>query len=116
MIFSSAEFLFKLDDGSRLVDDSRAKVFRTFVAKALFASKISQPDIHTAVAFLTTRVRGPNGDDWKKLLRLMQYMRNTTEMPLTLPADGTNIVKWWVDRSYAVHPDMLSQTGGKMLL
>ena len=37
-------------------------------------------------------------------------------MPLTLPADGTNIVKWWVDGSYAVHPDMRSQTGGTMSL
>ena len=56
----AAEFLFKVDDESRLIDDSRAKVFNTFIAKALFTTKRSQPDIHTAVAFLTTRVRGPN--------------------------------------------------------
>ena len=46
----------------------------------------------------------------------MQYLRNTTEMPLTLRADGTNIVKWWIDGSYAVHPDMFSQTDGTMSL
>ena len=96
----------------RLVDDSITKVFHTFVAKALFATKISRPDIHTAVAFLTTRVRGPNEDNWRKLLRLMQYLINTTDMPLTLRADGTNIVKWWVDGYYAVHLEMRSQTGG----
>ena len=77
-----------------LVDDSRAKLFHTFVVKALLSTKRSQPDIHTAVAFLTTRVWGPNEDDWKKLLRLMEYLRNTTDMPLTLCADVTNIVKW----------------------
>ena len=92
------------------------KVCNTFVVKALFATKISGPDIHTAVAFLTTPVQGPNKDDWKKLLRLMQYLRNTTDMPLTLRADGTNIFKWWVDGSYTVHPDMSSQTGGTMSL
>ena len=99
-----------------LVNNSRAKVFHTVVAKALFATKRSRPNRHNALDFLTTRVRVPNEDDWKKLLRLMQYMRNATNMPLTLRADVTNIVKWWVDRSYAVHPDMRSQTGGTMSL
>ena len=100
----------------RLLEDSRSNVFHTSVAKALFATKISRPDIHTVVAFLTTRVKGPNKDDWEKNLRLVQYLRNTTKMPLTLRADGTNIVKWWVDGSYDVHPDMRSQTGGTMSL
>ena len=89
-------------------------MFHTFVSKALFATKRSRPDIHTTVALLTTCVQGPNEDDWRKLLRLMQYLRNTTDMPLTLRADGTNIVKWWVDGSSSVHPDMRSQTCGTM--
>ena len=38
----AAEFIFKVNDESRMVDDSRAKVFHTFVAKALFATKISR--------------------------------------------------------------------------
>ena len=33
-----------------------------------------------------------------------------------LRADGTNIVKLWVDGSYTMHPDMRSQTGGTMSL
>ena len=37
-------------------------------------------------------------------------------MPLTLRADSTNIFKWLVDGSYAVHPDMHIQTGGTMSL
>ena len=64
----AAEFLFKVDNKSRLIDGSRAKVFHIFVAKALFATKRSRPDIHTAVDFLTTRARGPNIDNRKKLL------------------------------------------------
>ena len=87
-------------------------MFHTFVAKSLLATKISWHDINTAVDFLTTRVWGPNEDDRKKLLRLMQYLRDTAEMPLTIRSDGTNIFKWWVDGSYAVHPDIHSQTGG----
>ena len=37
----AAEFIFKVYDKSRLVDDSRAKVFHTFVTKALFSTKRS---------------------------------------------------------------------------
>ena len=42
----------------------------------------------------------------------MHYLRDTAEVPLTLRADGTNIVKRWVDGSYDVHLDMCSQTCG----
>jgi hypothetical protein len=37
-------------------------------------------------------------------------------MPLALEADNMHIVKWWVDASFAVHPDMKSHTGGVMSL
>jgi hypothetical protein len=37
-------------------------------------------------------------------------------MPLTLEADELYVLKWWVDASYAVHPDMRSHTGGAMTL
>ena len=37
----AAELLFKVDNESRLIDDSREKLFHTFVAKAFFATKIS---------------------------------------------------------------------------
>ena len=42
----------------------------------------------------------------------MRYLRGTKELPLILSADSTNIVKWWVDGSYGIHPDARSQTGG----
>ena len=42
----------------------------------------------------------------------MRYLRVTEELPQILSADSTNIVKWWVDGSYSIHPDARSQTGG----
>jgi hypothetical protein len=85
-------------------------------AKLLFLCKRARPDIQTVVAFLCTRVKNPDEDDYKKLTRVMRYLRLTTTMPLTLEADGTNVVKWWAGASYAVHPDMKSHTGGAMTL
>jgi hypothetical protein len=46
----------------------------------------------------------------------MKYLYVTINLPLTLEADGSTILKWWVDASYGVHPDMRSQTGGVMSL
>jgi len=46
----------------------------------------------------------------------MKYLCDNQPMPLTLEASDINEVKWWVDASYAVHPNMRSHTGGIMTL
>ena len=71
----------------------------------LLSTKRARPDIHTAVAFLATRVMTPDEDDWKKLLRIINYLKGNLELPLNLQASNTNIFKWWVDGSYGIHPD-----------
>jgi hypothetical protein len=66
-----------------------------------------------AIAFLMTRVRAPDKDDWTKLVRLMKYLRGTrTLVPLILSANGSGILKWWVGASFAVHPNMRDQIMG----
>jgi len=50
--------------------------------------------------------------DWKKLIRLLQYFNGTLDMPLILGADSLTESKSWVDAAYAVHDDMKSHTGG----
>ena len=65
-----------------------------------------------AIAYLTTRVREPDKDDWKKLVHLMKYIRGTAKLPLILRANGSGIVKWWIDGSFGVHPNMRGHTGG----
>jgi hypothetical protein len=37
-------------------------------------------------------------------------------MSLTLEGDNACIIKWWIDASFVVHPDMKSHTGGTMSL
>jgi hypothetical protein len=71
--------------------------------------------MQTLVAFLTTRVKWPDADNYKKLTRVIKYLC-TTELALMLEADDTHIVKWWVDASFVVHSDMRSHTGGTMSL
>ena len=80
--------------------------------QSCFLCKRARPDIQTAIAFLCTRVKCPDEDDYKKLTRVMRYLRGTELLPLTLEADDTHVMRWWVDASFAVHPDMKGHTGG----
>ena len=112
----AANHLFKVDDNCEKLNNKMKEDFHTFVAKNLFLCKRARPDIQTAVAFLTTRVKASDDDDWKKLLRLMGYLTRTKELVLTLEADKIDFLKWFVDCSFAVHQDMRGHTGGGLTL
>jgi hypothetical protein len=112
----AASHLFQVNEDAEKLDEPTAQLFHHNVAKLLFLCKRARPDIQTAIAFLCTRVKEPDVDDYKKLTRAMRYLRGTIDMPLTLEAHNMSIIKWWVDASYAVHPDMKSHTGGMMSL
>ena len=109
----ASEDLFTEGKGT-LLDKEKAKIFHTWVAKALFACKRARPDIHTAVTILCTRVKCPKEDDWKRLIRLLEYINGTRDDVLTLAADDLHVLKWYVDASFAVHPDFKSHTGACM--
>jgi hypothetical protein len=112
----ASSHLFDVNDDAEKLNTELSDFFHHNVAKLLFLCKRARSDIQTAVAFLCTRVKEPDVDDYKRLGRTMMYLRGTVKMPLTLEADECNIVKWWVDASFAVHPDMRSHTGGVMML
>jgi hypothetical protein len=46
----------------------------------------------------------------------MKYLRGTRTLPLILSANGTGILKWWVDTAFAVHPNMQGHSGGGLSL
>jgi hypothetical protein len=94
----------------------KAVEFHNLVAKALYATKQARPDTCTAIAFLTTRVQAPDKDDWNKLTHLMKHLRGPRTLPLILSANGTGILKWWVDAAFAVHPNMQGHSGGGLSL
>ena len=102
--------LFAASEGAAL-DESRAQTHHTFVAKGLFACKRARPDIHPSIAVLCTRVKEPRESDWSKLLHLLRFINGTVEDKLILRADSLHILKWFVDVSFAVHPDFRSHTG-----
>ena len=111
-----ADHLFHTRDDAKKLPKEKAEEFHTAVAKALFVCKRARDDIVAVASGLCTRVREPDEDDWSKLLRLLKCSQATQDRVKTLEKDNTNIVKWWADAAFAVHPDMKSHTGGMMTL
>merc|ERR1712157_627754 len=96
------------------LEKDQATLFHHIVAQLLFLSQRGRPDILTGVAFLTTRVKAPDEDDLKKLIRVIKYLRATKDLVLTLESYRNNTIHWWVDAAFAVHHDMKSHTGGML--
>jgi hypothetical protein len=105
-------YLFEVREGAKALDEERADNFHSVVAALLFVSRRCRLDIQVAVVFLCTWVGCPDEDDWAKLRRVLQYIRGTLDLVLTLGADDTTMMKSWVDVSYGVHADCKSHTGG----
>ena len=57
-------------------------------------------------------MRNPDEDNWKKLRRLLGFLKLTIKLPPILRANGVNALKWRVDALYADHDDMRIHTGG----
>jgi Reverse transcriptase (RNA-dependent DNA polymerase)/Zinc knuckle len=111
----ASKHLFQINNQSpEYLDQATNELFHTLVAKLLFLSKRGCPDIQLPVSFLCTRVKKPDTDDYRKLGRVIKYLRSTIDMVLTLERDNMHGIDWWVDASYGCHSDMRSQTGGLM--
>jgi hypothetical protein len=91
-----------------------SKDFHHFVARGLFACKRGRPDTGLPISVLCGRVIKPDVDDWRKLVHYMKFVKGTADDVLTLSADNLSVIKWWVDASFAVHPDFKSHTGAVM--
>jgi hypothetical protein len=113
---TSPDIIFKVDESCENLKQDKAVEFHNLVAKTLYSTKRARPDTCTAISFLTTIVRAPDKDGLNKLVHLMRYIRCTHTMLMVLSANGSGILKWWVDASFAVHPNMSGHSGGGLSL
>ena len=90
------------------------QAFHHMMAQLLFLCMQARRDILTVVAFLTTRAKEPDEDDWGKLKRVLRYLNGTLFMKLTLTVEDLRTIKWWVDSSYNIHDDCRGHTGAMM--
>jgi len=108
---AAPEDLFKVDEDALKLSPPEAKSFHSIIVMMLYVTKRARPNTALAVAFLTTRVKASDEDDWRKLRHLVEYLKSTRDLQLVLGALNTGVLHWHVDASFATHPDMRGHTG-----
>ena len=98
-------------DDAKPLEEAARKKFHSVFALTLWLGSMARPDILVALSFLGKRTTKADEDDEKKLERLLSYLSRTRELKLTLGVDTMNVIKWWADSAFAVHPDMKSYSG-----
>ena len=84
--------LFVVDENCEKLSVEAAASFHTVVAELLYISKQARPDTSLSAAFLTTRVRAPDTDDWGKLRHLMEYLRADKDRLLVLGGENEGLL------------------------
>ena len=115
---SVADYFFKVwsEQKAQKLPEEQVIQFYHVVEQLLFTSNRARRDIQTAVAFLTTRVKGPDEDDWEKLRRFIKYLNGTRNLELRLSINNIGSFKLYVDASYAIHGDCKGHTGALMMI
>ena len=78
----------------------------------LLTTKIAQQDTGTEIYYLKTRVRDPDQISWLKMVHIFNYFRGTKYLPFILSVYNSGILKWYIDGSHVIHPNMGGRTGG----
>ena len=110
----AADHIFEVNPDGVPIDQEKKIIFHHIVAKLLFVSTRGRPDIQVPISFLTSRVAKPTEDDWKKLARVLGYLKDTMDLCLTLQSNDMSVIKYWTDAAYGVREDFKSQTGAVM--
>ena len=110
--------LFRVRDDAEAtyLSSDDADAFHRTVAQLLFLCFRARKDVQTAVSFLMSRVKKPDEDDWKKVRRVLMYLKGTRSLPLRLTVDNLSMSTWLIDAAHAVHWDCKGQTGAGMTL
>ena len=97
----------------------QAEKFHHSTAQLLFISLRTRRDLQTTVLFLTTRVKGPDTDDWGKLRRAMKYLNETRRLKLRLKIcsiEDVIYLLWFTNASHCVHWDSRGHGGAALMM
>jgi hypothetical protein len=90
--------------------EEQARSFHHTTAQLLFLSRVRR-DIQPTIAFLTTRVKQPDEDDWGKLKKTSQVSHFHLQIVPHTFADSLTTLHWYFDASHQTHHDCKGHTG-----
>jgi hypothetical protein len=113
--------LFKVDQSIETLPKDKAKVFHSADAKLLYLAKKTRPDLLTAIAFLSTRIKSTYEDE-EKSKRFLRYLNGNRGraivLAITFNSSPTSIevgnelkVISFVNAGFGIYRDKKSQTG-----
>ena len=98
-------FMVRYNTDRKLLEKERSAAFNHAVSQLIFSTPWVRKDIQTVVAFLMTRARTPDENNWWKLRRVLQCIIYNIHMPLIVRVGKFDIFKWRVGASYAMNPE-----------
>jgi len=110
----AAKWLFTVQADTDKLLEEKADIYQKFVAKLIWVMKRGRLDVEPTVSFLSTRVKGPDKDDWHKFKRLMCWIKKTKTDVRIIDADDLLNMIVMIDSAHAVHDNMRGHTGGIM--
>jgi len=81
----------EIDNKAEKLTKNKRELYHSIVTKLLWVMKRGRPDIETAIAFLCTRVKKPDVDDWEKLKRLLCSLNKTINDVRVIGANSMDI-------------------------
>ena len=78
----AAKHLFITWPGATKLSPQEQEIFHHLTMQLMYLSQRGRPDIHTAVAFLSSRVSSPDQDDYMKLGKVIKYLESTLHLTL----------------------------------
>jgi hypothetical protein len=99
------------ENDEKVVTKRESIWFHSKVAKLLYISKRTRPDILFSVSILSSRVSNPSSSDLEHLRRILGYLNNTKEKKLVLKPYKDMQLLTHTDASHAIHWDIRGHTG-----
>jgi hypothetical protein len=93
-----------------LLDTPQTRAFRGGVAKALYLSTHTRPELRMATAWLTTRQVAPTLGDLRDLREIGKYLTGAPHLGLRISPSNLQL-SFSADASYLFHADSRGQTG-----